>query len=104
MKMDRFRFDEHLSITANSELCAEEILSSIRSRVRIWTEKELANLDTPHYYNFVREYSEYKNDAWKSTIEKEIERVVAANESEKRGRLPRVSKTIKLVSNTLGLR
>lgn len=77
---NRFRFDEHLSITANSELCAEEILSSIRSRVRIWTEKELANLDTPHYYNFIREYPEYIHDAWKLTIEKEIARTVEEEE------------------------
>jgi hypothetical protein len=94
MKMDRFRFDEHLSITANSELCAEEILSSIRSRVRIWTEKELANLDTPHYYNFVREYPEYIHDAWKSTIETEIARTVKEEEEHENFGLPFYRKEI----------
>ena len=73
---NRYRFDEWLTITENSELCAEEILSSIRSRVRIWTEKELENLNAPSYYNFVREYTEYINDAWRSTIEREMERTV----------------------------
>lgn len=74
--IERYRFDEWLSITANSELCAEEILSSIRSRVRIWTVKEIANLDTPIYYNFIREFPEYIHDGWRSTIEIEIDRTV----------------------------
>lgn len=73
---DRYRFDEWLSISANSELCAEDILSSIRIRVRIWTEKEIANLDTPIYYNFIREYPEYIHDGWRSTIEDQIKRTV----------------------------
>ena len=101
---NRLSFNEWLTFNANKELCAEEILSSIRSRVRIWTEKELDKLDAPSYYNFVREYPEYINDAWRSTVESEMERVVNAIESEKRGRLPRVSQTIKFISSTLGLR
>ena len=101
---NRLRFDELLSITENAELCAEEILSSIRSRVRSWTEKELDKLDTPSYYNFVREFPEYLHDAWRSTVEREIERTVESFESEKRGRVPRISKTIKFISSTFGLR
>lgn len=101
---NRYRFDEWLNVTQNSELCAEEILSSIRSRVRIWTEKELNNRDTPHYYNFIREYPEYIHDGWKQTIEEEMKRTVEAVASEKRGRVPRVSQTIKIISNALGIR
>ncbi|WP_028609201.1 hypothetical protein [Paenibacillus harenae] len=101
---ERYRFDEWLNISANADLCAEEILSSIRSRVRIWADKEIGNLDTPIYYNFIREYPEYIHDGWKSTIEKEIERAVETHESEKRGRVPGIGKAVLIIRSTLGLR
>ena len=101
---NRLSFNEWLTFNANKELCAEEILLSICSRVRSWTEKELDKLDAPTYYNFVREFPEYLHDAWRSTVEREIERTVESFESEKRGRVPRISQTIKFISSTFGLR
>ncbi|OMF38808.1 hypothetical protein BK133_00980 [Paenibacillus sp. FSL H8-0548] len=91
---ERYRFDSWLTTTQNSELCAEEILSSIRSRVRIWTEKEIARRDEPHYYAFIREYPEYIHDGWRSTIEIEIERTVKEEDEHKNFGLPFYSKKI----------
>ena len=91
---NRLSFNEWLTFNANKELCAEEILLSICSRVRSWTEKELDKLDAPTYYNFVREFPEYIHDAWRSTIEREIERVVKEEHEHKNFGLPFFSKKI----------
>lgn len=54
----------------------EELYSSIKSRVRSWTESELENWDEPTYDNFIKEYREYRHPDLQETIEVEIERTV----------------------------
>ena len=88
----RYRFDSWLNSSQNVELCSEEILSSIRYRVRKWTEKELNNRDTPTYYNFIREYPEYIHEGWKATIEIEMKRTVKEEDERENFGLPFFSK------------
>jgi hypothetical protein len=54
----------------------EELCSSVKSRVRSWSESELENLDKPTYDNFIKVYREYRHPDLQETIEQEIERTV----------------------------
>lgn len=75
-KYDSIRDDERRSFYELVQAEQQDILDSIRCRVRSWTSNELENRDEPTYLNFIAEYYEYRAEAWESLIVEEMTRTV----------------------------